>query len=422
MENCGERLNPLRHYKTALGLKAERTHIVSTNNPSSIEQNQTLHVQFPSLGAHDVVVPGTSRLTFDLSVESDDDDYTIVDNISRSLVKKIVVSLESVEIFSLSDADVLLNYCDLWKTKNSRKDAVMEGIDNSALTKKRLRYPNVADPDIAVKTFKKKFCIPLDFELLNSHAPFFQKALSDRLTYDFEIASYSDIIKSSDPESTLSITNICLEYDVVSSSELARVIRDQYQNKCVIYFEKILRHAKVARNASDTRWNINLSSPSRSLKGILILCKKVENRFDKKTEEFFNPEITKCEISIEGKPNQLFSNGIQPYHHFEMTRGFLGGGKCNVLPTIDSICKNTFNTDVRLKDYLTTKYGLFLDCRSSDDNVLHGSGRRVDSSSDGISILIEKEKQDPQNLDVYVFVFFDAQMNIESGRLKDVIY
>jgi hypothetical protein len=421
METYGERLNPLRKYKIPLGHKADRTRIVSTNNPSSIEQNQTLHVQFPNLGSNDVVVPGSSRITFDLAIDSTDSDYTIVDNISRSLIKKIVISLESVEIFSLSDSDVLLNYCDLWKTENQIRDSVLEGM-GSVLTKKRLRYPDVDNSNILIKTFKNKFCVPLDFELLNSQAPFFQGALLDRLSYDFEINSYANVIKSSDPQSRFTISNICLEYDVVSSAEISRMIRDQYNNKCVIYYEKILRHTKIAKNASDTRWNINLSSPSKSLKGILILCKKVEDAFDKKSEEFFNPEITKCEITIEGKPNQLFSNGLQPYQHFDQIKGFLGGGHSNVYPMIDNICKNTCIYDVRLKDYLTTKYGLFLDCRSSDDSCLHGSGKRIEASNDGISILIEKEKQADQPLDVYVYVFFDAQMNFEGCRLKDTIY
>ena len=47
-------------------------------------------------------------------------------------------------------------------------------------------------------------------------------------------------------------------------------------------------------------------------------------------------------------------------------------------------------SDMRLEDYLTDKYGLFLDLRSNDDNKVHGSGRRVENASEGNTFQLEK--------------------------------
>ena len=45
--------------------------------------------------------------------------------------------------------------------------------------------------------FGNKFCIPLDFEILESDLPFCQYGLGSRLTYELTFADYSDVIKES---------------------------------------------------------------------------------------------------------------------------------------------------------------------------------------------------------------------------------
>ena len=54
------------------------------------------------------------------------------------------------------------------------------------------------DPnDKTVKSiFNNKFCIPLDFGILESSLPFYQYGLGSRLTYELTFADYSDVIKS----------------------------------------------------------------------------------------------------------------------------------------------------------------------------------------------------------------------------------
>ena len=35
------------------------------------------------------------------------------------------------------------------------------------------------------------------------------------------------------------------------------------------------------------------------------------------TEDFYNPKITKVEMTIEGKPNQLYSEGMRQYQQWD---------------------------------------------------------------------------------------------------------
>ena len=423
MSHFGEKLNPLRKMKEPLGVKGDRQTIVTTNNPSTIDQNQTLTVRFPNLGTSDVIVPGTARLAFKLNVESTTDatESAVVQNLGRAIIKKIVVKLEGQEILSIDDADIFFCYTDLWLTTRERQDLVYQGIQTIAQSKFRSHFKDIADPDEITLAYENRFYIPLDFELLTAHAPYFQGALSDRLSYELHFNTYDRIINSSDDKAIYQIDNISLEYDVVTHSELARMIRSQYESKTAIYYERVLRHSKIIKDKSDTVWNINLNTPSRSMKGILMLFEVPKNPYQRKSEKFYNPKITRVYTTIEGKPNNLFASGMLPYQQFDEIRKYLGGGR-NRDPLTDLVTKQTHNHDVKLEEYLKNKYALWLDMRTTDDNSLHGSGRRLENGSEGITLQIEKLADGSGPVHVYVYVVSDAQMNIEGGRLRQVVF
>ena len=63
----------------------------------------------------------------------------------------------------------------------------------------------------------------------------------------------------------------------------------------------------------DTLWNINLNVPAKSMKGILMLFEDPDRT---STEDYFNPNITKVEMTIEGIPNQLYSQGMKSYQQW----------------------------------------------------------------------------------------------------------
>ena len=91
--NFGRKLNPYRKLRDPLGIKGARHSVVITNNPSSIDQNQQLLVRFPNLGSYDVIVPGTARLAFTISLTSTDDNRTVVQNLGLAVVKKTTIKI-----------------------------------------------------------------------------------------------------------------------------------------------------------------------------------------------------------------------------------------------------------------------------------------------------------------------------------------
>ena len=111
--------------------------------------------------------------------------------------------------------------------------------------------------------------------------------------------------------------------------------------------------------------------------------------FARDTEAFYNPKITKVEVTIEGIPNQLYSQGMRAYQQWDEARKFLTAGSKRY-PEVAAVAKDLALADVSWTDFLTTKYALWLDLRTSVDDRLHGSGRRIENASEGVTIQITK--------------------------------
>ena len=78
--------------------------------------------------------------------------------------------------------------------------------------------------------------------------------------------------------------------------------------------------------------------------------------------------------------------------------------------------------NVNVGEYLTDKYALWLDFRTIDENYLHGTGRRIENASEGITLQIEKKEESAGPLNAYIYLIMDAQLNIQNGAYVSAIY
>ena len=276
----------------------------------------------------------------------------------------------------------------------------------------------VVEDKAVAEVYGNRFYIPLDFELLESHVPFHQSSLGDRLEYELTFNSYSRVIQASE-DSTYKIENISLEFDMITAPDLARRISTQYKLKTSVLYERVLRHRKIKVNKSDTVWNININTPARSMKGILMLFEDPSGTRD--TEKFYNPKVEKVEMTIEGVPNQLYSQGMRMYQQWDEARKFMGGSLKRP-SEVTAIVKDLDLPNVSLDSYFTSKFCLALDLRSTDDDRLHGSGRAIQNASEGITLQLTKKAEAAGVLNMYIYLIMDAQINIENGRFVNAVY
>ena len=86
----GDRLNPQRSYRKGFALKHLRQHIIKTNNPSTIGLGELLTVRFPDLKENQVIIPSTMKLTFNISLAGTDVNRTLVGNLGRNAIRKLL--------------------------------------------------------------------------------------------------------------------------------------------------------------------------------------------------------------------------------------------------------------------------------------------------------------------------------------------
>ena len=124
---------------------------------------------------------------------------------------------------------------------------------------------------------------------------------------------------------------------------------------------------------------------------------------------------------MEGKPNQLYAQGMRSFEQYDKTRKYVAEGKQRD-NNANEIQKHLQLYDLSLGEYLVNKYALWLDLRTIDENELHGTGRRIKNASEGITLQIEKKAESAGALNAYIYLIMDAQLNIQSGAYVSVVY
>ena len=78
--------------------------------------------------------------------------------------------------------------------------------------------------------------------------------------------------------------------------------------------------------------------------------------------------------------------------------------------------------DLSVGEYLADKYALWLDFRMIDENDLHGTGKKMENASEGITLQIKKKAELAGNLSAYIYLIMDAQLHIQNGAYVSVLY
>ena len=186
-----------------------------------------------------MIIPGTTKLTFNITLVVTDVNRTLVGNLGRNIIRKHVVKLEANEIISIDHYDILYSYYDCWKCMTERHNAVFQGIvEDDGQTENAIKHrinagdkANNAKDQTVASIYDNRFCTPLDFEILETSLPLYRYGLGSRLTY----ADYSDAIKATDPDATYTISNISLEFETVINASLASQIRTEYMKSSILY-------------------------------------------------------------------------------------------------------------------------------------------------------------------------------------------
>ena len=120
---------------------------------------------------------------------------TLVGNLGRNVIRKLIVKLEGNEIISIDDYNILYSYYDCWKTATERLNANFQGIiEADGQTENAIKHrinatdkANNAKDQTVASIYDNRFCIPLDFEILESSLPFYQYGLGSRFNVQINL-------------------------------------------------------------------------------------------------------------------------------------------------------------------------------------------------------------------------------------------
>ena len=112
----------------------------------------------------------------------------------------MAVTFEGNKILSIDNFDIFACYRDLWKTKSEKENAIRQDIiSNDGCTENCMKLRiNASDKSVGNKkdkaiadTYRNKFVLLLDFEMLDSALPYYQVELGNRLCYEITFNDYN---------------------------------------------------------------------------------------------------------------------------------------------------------------------------------------------------------------------------------------
>ena len=91
---------------------------------------------------------------------------------------------------------------------------------------------------------------------------------------------------------------------------------------------------------------------------LIFTTERSETKFNRDNEEFFNPKITKVEVTVEGVRNELYAQNMEYRHQYdEILKHFAEGRQKET----GAIQKDLQLHNVNIASYYTDKYAFWLD-------------------------------------------------------------
>ena len=228
-------------------------------------------------------------------------------------------------------------------------------------------------------------------KILERHGPYAPYGMFD-FEYRITLPPSKKILKAQDDENKgeYKLTDLHLYYEIIESEELVRWVKGQYNVVRSLGYDYTTLLKTVSWAKDSTREVIDVNIPRKSMKAIVLLFTKA-NAEDSKDFPFAG--LTKVNVTIEGNPNDVYSEGLAKRDMYDEAWRFFGSS----LPLAYAMSCRKFYTD---------KFAC-VDFRTVGDENVSGSGRRLIGTQAGVLLEIEKEATST-DLSCHVFVVADG--------------
>ena len=297
-------------------------------------------------------------------------------------------------------------YKDLWRSDDDCENRQSYGIANENVRKlisgddsadKSAKTDEVLDKTIANMCDRMK--IPLG-KILCDLGPFAPYGMCD-FVYQITLPKSEKIMKAQTNEATgnYKLVDMQLEYEIIESEQLAEDVKGKFALGLSLGYDYTTLLKTLPWSKDSTRQVIDINIPRKSMKAVVLLFTKKDAG---DSEEFVFPNLTRVDVTVEGNPNDIYSNGLAKRDMYREAVRFFSNTECE---------KYLGTNCVSRRKYYTDKFACVIDFRTVDDDTVSGSGRRLVGTQAGVLLEIEKEAT-TTDVSCHIFVITDSVINI----------
>ncbi len=360
MSNNAKKLLPTyrRFYRTHV--KGKRTIISIALDQSKISLSSNVNYTFSKLTPNVCVNPDSIYLS--ALFENTNTKSWFKNNHGRLLCKELQIRIGLPPVYDNKLENLVMVYKDLWLPDERREDMSEYGIATENLRKLMSGDDSASTSDKAdnalFKARGKRIKIKLG-KILNNQGLFAPGALNGIVEFNFKTPSASEIMIAQSEESVgdYALKEPKLIYESIESPDMYSQATAEYADTDFSFVD--ISYLKPTNWGKDQTYVVeSVNVPRRSMRAIVMLFKYTDTV---DSEEYIYPNITKVDVTIDGRPNAVYSNriGIDDLYR-EARRIFY-----------------IKDTNMTGKKFHNNKFALVIDLRCADDNDAMGAGYNV---------------------------------------------
>ena len=288
-------------------------------------------------------------------------------------------------------------------TERSKNRYGRRGIMNEN-TRKLMSKDDSADKTVVadktlVNVFEDRVKIKLG-QILNDHGLYAPFGMKGNIRYILFLPKADEIMvaQSGQKVAGYSLEDIRLEYSTIKNSNIYNQALNEYEGRSLI-FRDISFVDAVPWGKDTVLINKTINSPCESM-GYIVKNTLTDS------EEYVFPNIKRVDVTIEGIPNSIYSQGLGLSRLFSEAREVFLNHETDTLSITDFFSKD--------------KFALVIDLRTFPDNLVSGNGRKVSNSKSGICLSIRKDKTS-EDLMSYKFVVADGHIQYVNKAFQKLV-
>ncbi|CAB4002825.1 Hypothetical predicted protein [Paramuricea clavata] len=414
MNTTERELQPGFRRSRMTSVKGPRTRSVVTFNPTTISPGEELYINIPKLKPDSYLVPGSLALLFDFKNSNTKSHFN--NNLSKLIAKRLQIKVAGETAYDCSGESLYEIYKDLWLTLGDRKKMTEQGLASENLRKlisgddsgTKVGDANKVADGLIHSVYGSKLRKPID-KIIADHGLYTPFYMNNNPMYILTLPQSDEIMTAQGGEAkgNYKLDNLELEYETIENDALASEVSRMYSTGRSLSYKHVTLMRTSNWDKDLTIVNENINIPRKSMSAIVLLF---TTTIINDSEQYIYPNIDKVNLTIEGVPNAVFSQGLPKNRFFEEAKRFF-------CPMCEKSMADEYMSVSRFFD---NGFALVIDLRSTQDDTT-GGGRRIVNTQSGVLMEIKK-RATTADVQCNIFIVSDALLNFANRDLSSIQY